>query len=138
MKDVSAMTAHRAKTSAASTAGSFAPKKGSAPELLLDAPLVSDLAEEIAAELSGRVEHTEDDTFAQVFTRGDQRVLFWDEANFMGSIDGYTFERQARIGGVWQRTGGTEYTDDADEDDPVAVETLSAEQVRALVQELAA
>ena len=92
-------TTPRGKTSAKSTAGSFAPHNRSLPDaepLVSDAfPLAYELGEAIASQYGGEISWSINDVYGVVLERaGARRIVFHDEADFMGSIDGYTYETQ--------------------------------------------
>lgn len=57
-------------------------------------PLAYELAEQLAADSpDGSWVYYVNDVFGNVFEYADQqRLIFWDKANFMGSIDGYAWE----------------------------------------------
>ncbi|MGO2520937.1 MAG: hypothetical protein ACTH8F_12500 [Microbacterium sp.] len=69
-----------------------------------ETPLIADLAERIREESRGLVswDIQENDVSAQVFEFQDHRRLqVWDEANFMGDIDGYSWQEQIWSGSEW-------------------------------------
>lgn len=78
---------------------------GADPLLPLDdVPTIAELAEQLRDEYRDLADWSvhENDAFAQVFEFKDhRRMQVWDEANFMGSIDGYSWQEQLWSGSEW-------------------------------------
>lgn len=65
---------------------------------------IRELAEQLRDEYRDLVDWSvyENDTFAQVFEfKEHRRMQVWGEANFMGSIDGYSWQEQLWSGSEW-------------------------------------
>lgn len=70
-----------------------------------DVRLIADLTRDLQAEYDGKYEGLrvyQNEVFAQVFEIPEhRRMQVWDEANFMGGVDGYSWQEQLWSGTQW-------------------------------------